>query len=213
MNKKRRAVLKSKHIKPNLENSPIRSALSSSSNLLKAPIGHTEPSLPGGPSIGPPVLSPVWPPIWPPVWYDPLSPLGSAVHYIATLSPHFNWVGIYLLKGKTLVLGPYLGAKTEHTRIPVGKGICGTAIANETDMNVPDVKRSKNYLACSIETKSELVILIRDSKHPKNPVIGQIDIDSHTLSAFTPELESKVKAIGVEIGNYWSQINSQAKHK
>src|SRR4051812_10530323 len=96
-----------------------------------------------------------------PVWYQPQAVLGSAVRYVSSLSPRFNWVGIYLLKKKMLELGPYIGAKTEHTRIKVGVGVCGTAVAENTDMNVPDVKQADNYLACSLATQSELVILIR----------------------------------------------------
>src|SRR5690242_2602528 len=76
-----------------------------------------------------------------PVWYEPGAPLGSAVRYIAALSPKFNWVGIYVLKGKYLELGPYVGAATDHTRIPVGKGVCGTAVATGEDQNVPDVSQ------------------------------------------------------------------------
>src|SRR5277367_5334887 len=67
-----------------------------------------------------------------PVWYQPQAALGSAVRYVSSLSPKFNWVGIYRLKGKTLELGPYIGAKTEHTKIPVGRGVCGSAIAQNT---------------------------------------------------------------------------------
>src|SRR5947209_8658402 len=84
-----------------------------------------------------------------PVWYQPQAALGSAVRYVSSLSPKFNWVGIYLLKGKTLELGPYIGAKTEHIKIPVGKGVCGSAVSRNTDLNVPDVSKSDNYLACS----------------------------------------------------------------
>src|SRR5271170_7402649 len=127
-----------------------------------------------------------------PVWYQPQATLGSAVRYISALSPKFNWVGIYLLKGKNLELGPYVGAKTEHTKIPVGKGVCGSAVANNEDMNVPDVSRSGNYLACSLETKSELVVLIRDRQ---GQVVGQIDIDSHTPAAFGPQEEQAVKKV------------------
>src|SRR3954467_1622364 len=116
-----------------------------------------------------------------PVWYQPQAALGSAVRYVSALSPKFNWVGIYLLKGKFLELGPYIGAKTDHTKIPVGRGVCGSAVAQETDMNVPDVTQSDNYLACSLETKSELVVLIRDRQ---GDIVGQIDIDSHTPAAF-----------------------------
>jgi GAF domain-containing protein len=135
-----------------------------------------------------------------PVWYQPLSPLGSAVHYIASLSPKFNWVGIYVLKGKFLELGPYVGAPSEHKRIPIGQGVCGTAVAENADQNVPDVRARENYLACSLDTRSELVVLIRD---PKGTVLGQIDIDSHALSAFGASEEQLVKKVAEELGELW----------
>ena len=140
-----------------------------------------------------------------PVWFDPLSPVGSAVRYVASLSPRFNWVGVYVLKTtpskkQVLELGPYLGAKTDHTRIPIGKGICGTAVAEERDLNVPDVTQAENYLACSLETRSELVVLIRD---PSGKIVGQIDIDSHTPAAFGPAEESAVRKVAQELGERW----------
>jgi L-methionine (R)-S-oxide reductase len=135
-----------------------------------------------------------------PVWYDVLSPLGSAVHYVASLSPQFNWVGIYILKGKFLELGPFMGAESEHTRIRVGQGVCGTAVAENADQNVPDVRALDNYLACSLETRSELVVLIRDSK---GKILGQIDIDSHTPRAFGPAEEEAVKKVADELGVLW----------
>ena len=80
-------------------------------------------------------------------------------------------------------LGPYVGAKTDHTIIPYGKGICGqVAVSNETFI-VPDVKLQDNYLSCSIDTKAEIVVPI--FKNGEN--IGQIDIDSHTIDPFTKE--------------------------
>lgn len=142
------------------------------------------------------------PPGWPewPVWYDVLSPMGSAVHYVASLSPKFNWVGIYVLKGKFLELGPFIGAASEHTRIRVGQGVCGTAVAEDADQNIPDVRALDNYLACSLETRSELVVLIRDSK---GKILGQIDIDSHTPDAFGPAEEAAVKKVADELGELW----------
>jgi len=134
-----------------------------------------------------------------PVWYQPQAALGSAVRYVSSLSPKFNWVGIYLLKGKTLKLGPYIGAATEHTQIPVGRSVCGSAVAQNSDMNVPDVTQSDNYLACSLETKSELVVLIRR----QGEVVGQIDIDSHTPAAFGPQEEQAVKKVAQELGELW----------
>ncbi|MGZ3688255.1 MAG: GAF domain-containing protein [Bdellovibrionota bacterium] len=140
-------------------------------------------------------ISPEWP-----VWYDPSSPLGSAVRHIAALSPKFNWVGIYLLKGKMLELGPYLGANTDHTKIKVGVGVCGTAVAENRDQNVPDVRARENYLACSLETRSELVILVRNEK---GKILGQIDIDSHQAGAFGPDEETQVRQIAHELGELW----------
>ena len=135
-----------------------------------------------------------------PTWLDANDALGSTVKQVTALSPAFNWVGIYVLNGDTLELGPYIGAPTEHTRITVGVGVCGTAVARNEDLNVPDVTTSDNYLACSVETQSELVVLIRDQD---GAVLGQIDIDSHTGNAFSPALEAAVKQIARELGDFW----------
>jgi GAF domain-containing protein len=126
--------------------------------------------------------------------------LSAAVSRVAAISPKFNWVGIYLLNGDTLELGPYLGAATEHTRIKVGVGVCGTAVARNGDINVPDVTAAANYLACSLETRSELVVLIRDRD---GRILGQIDIDSHTPAAFGPEEEQAVRQVARELGVSW----------
>lgn len=101
--------------------------------------------------------------------------------------PHYNWVGFYFQNGEKeeLKLGPYVGAETDHQIIPFGKGICGqVALSNEIFV-VPDVHQQENYLACSLETKSEIVVPI--FKNGKN--IGQIDIDSHIINPFTKEDE------------------------
>src|SRR5580698_6694523 len=109
--------------------------------------------------------------------YEVVTPLQTAlttaVAQVAAISTKFDWVGIYVLSGDTLELGPYIGAPTEHTRIKVGVGVCGTAVARNEDLNVPDVSASDNYLACSIETQSELVVLIHDRD---GNILGQIDI-------------------------------------
>ena len=135
-----------------------------------------------------------------PVWFQPEAPLGSAVRHVASLSPDFHWVGIYELHGKTLVLGPYIGEATSHRRIPVGRGVCGTAVAENRDMNVPDVRAVSNYLACSVSTKSELVVLIRDAR---GRILGQIDIDSHVPAAFGPREETMVRQVARELGERW----------
>ncbi|MDE3154283.1 MAG: GAF domain-containing protein [Acidobacteriota bacterium] len=139
-------------------------------------------------------------------WYRHADPLQSAVEHLAASSPRFNWVGIYVLNGDVLELGPFIGAPTEHTRIAVGRGVCGTAVARNADMNVPDVHDSDNYLACSLETRSELVVLIHD---PSGATVGQIDIDSHTRAAFGPQEEALVRDVARVLGERWADHASQ----
>lgn len=112
--------------------------------------------------------------------------LRYAVQVLKEERPHYHWVGIYLLEGDTLVLHNYIGKPTEHTNIPVGKGVCGLAVSEGANQNVGDVTRLDNYLACSLETRSEIVVLIRR----KAQIFGQIDIDSDLENAFTQEDES-----------------------
>ena len=96
--------------------------------------------------------------------------------------PHFNWTGIYWLNNDNLELFDYYkGKPTEHTKIKIGKGVCGTAVAENRDIIVDDVTQLDNYLACSLETKSEIVVLIKDNN---GSILGQIDVDSDKISAF-----------------------------
>jgi GAF domain-containing protein len=97
--------------------------------------------------------------------------------------PHYTWAGIYLLEGDELVLGPYLGKPSPHTRIPIGRGICGAAAAERATIVVDDVHSDPRYLACSIETRSEIVVPIMTAG--ANPrVLGELDIDSDRPAAF-----------------------------
>jgi L-methionine (R)-S-oxide reductase len=97
--------------------------------------------------------------------------------------PHYNWVGFYLLEGDTLVLGPFVGKPTPHTRIPLHQGICGAAASSGHTMIVDDVNADPRYLACSLETRSEIVVPIwREGR-----ILGEIDIDSDTPAAFSAE--------------------------
>lgn len=118
--------------------------------------------------------------------------LRTAVGRIEAAEDRFNWVGIYLLDGDELVLHNYIGRPTDHARIPVGVGVCGAAVAEDRDINVADVSAEENYLACSIETKSELVVLIRSED---GIVHGQIDLDSDRIAAFTLEDEAGLREI------------------
>ncbi|MCT2406765.1 GAF domain-containing protein [Chryseobacterium antibioticum] len=111
--------------------------------------------------------------------------LEKVCHLLDQEISYFNWTGFYFKNGDKdeLKLGPYVGAPTDHTIIPYGKGICGqVAVSNETFV-VPDVHQESNYLSCSIDTKAEIVVpIFKDGQN-----VGQIDIDSHTVDPFTAE--------------------------
>lgn len=97
--------------------------------------------------------------------------------------PRYTWVGFYLMDGADLVLGPYAGKPSPHTRIPLHQGICGAAASSGESVIVDDVNSDPRYLACSLETRSEIVVPIkRDGK-----VLGEIDIDSDQRAAFNDE--------------------------
>src|SRR5690606_12338235 len=103
----------------------------------------------------------------------------------------YLWVGIYLLDGNELVLGPYLGKPSPHTRIPLGRGICGAAATEKQTIIVDDVNDDPRYLACSIETQSEIVAPIMLN----GVVLGEIDIDSDRRAAFGADDRALVEAI------------------
>ncbi|MEX2272011.1 MAG: GAF domain-containing protein [Vicinamibacterales bacterium] len=112
---------------------------------------------------------------------------------VATLKqrPDYSWVGIYLLDGNELVLGPYLGKPSPHTRIPLGRGICGAAATEKQTIIVDDVNADPRYLACSVDTKSEIVAPIMLD----GVVLGEIDIDSDKAAAFGDEDRKLVEAV------------------
>lgn len=111
----------------------------------------------------------------------------------------WNWCGIYRLEGETLILDEYVGAATDHTHIPVGRGVCGTAVAENRNQVIPDVQALDNYLACSLETKSELVVLIREG----STILGQIDIDGHKVGQFSCEEEAFLDQMAVILAERW----------
>ena len=106
--------------------------------------------------------------------------LERTVDTLSQALPHYTWVGIYLVEDDELVLGPFRGEPTVHTRIPVGQGICGWAAKARETVVVPDVSQDERYLACFPSTKSELVAPILW----QGEALGEIDVDSDQLDAF-----------------------------
>jgi GAF domain-containing protein len=122
--------------------------------------------------------------------------LRTAAERIRASGPPYTSVYLYMLQGDELVLEAHSGRDTDHTRIPVGVGVCGTAVASGEDQNVPDVRAIDNYLACNAWTRSELVVLIRRG----SLILGQIDIDSDVPGPFTAEEETSVKRVADALG-------------
>ena len=117
--------------------------------------------------------------------------LTMACDRIRSWGPPYTSVYAYMLHGTELQLEAHAGRDTDHTRIPVGTGVCGTAVATKQDQNVPDVNAVGNYLACNTFTKSELVVLIRRGDH----ILGQLDIDSDVPGGFGEREHADVKEI------------------
>ena len=117
--------------------------------------------------------------------------LRLAAEKIRAAGPPYTSVYLYMLHDDELVLEAFAGRETDHTRIPIGMGVCGTAVARGQDQNVPDVRAVENYIACNAWTRAELVVLIRRG----NLILGQIDIDSDVPDPFTPDEEAAVKQV------------------
>jgi L-methionine (R)-S-oxide reductase len=132
---------------------------------------------------------------------DPRRALQHVVGILKREVQHYTWVGIYLLEGEELVLGPFLGKPSPHTRIAIGQGICGAAARERDTIIVDDVNADSRYLACSLETKSEIVVPIMSGER----VLGEIDIDSDQPAAFGAEdrrlLESVASLLAPVIGS------------
>jgi len=129
--------------------------------------------------------------------------LRHAVKKIGRSDPRFDWVGVYMLNAEAeeLWLHNYVGSPTEHAKIAVGSGICGTAVANAANLIVDDVTAVDNYLACDPDVKSEMVVLIRDA----SSIFGQIDIDSEQAAAFSEEDELIIQGIADKLAEQISE--------
>lgn len=136
--------------------------------------------------------------------------LKRSVELLHESDPRFHWTGIYeLYPDDILRLGPFVGSATDHVFIAVGQGVCGTAVAENRNLNIPDVSKATNYLACSADTKSELVVLIRDA----DGIRAQIDIDSHELDAFDAAAARKVEQVAAWLAEAWARgIRAEARH-
>jgi GAF domain-containing protein len=117
--------------------------------------------------------------------------LGLAAERIRTAGKPYTSVYMYMLHGEDLVLEAHAGRETEHTRIAVGRGVCGTAVATGEDQNVPDVRAISNYIACNAWTRSELVVLIRRG----SLILGQIDVDSDEPNPFGEDERLAVRKV------------------
>jgi L-methionine (R)-S-oxide reductase len=122
--------------------------------------------------------------------------LRKAVEVLHDRFEHYSWVGIYLVEGSDLVLGPWKGPEaTEHVRIPVGEGICGAAAASGATEIVDDVNADERYLACFVSTRSEIVVpIVYEGR-----VVGEIDIDSDVPAAFGPEDKAFLERVALLI--------------
>jgi len=118
--------------------------------------------------------------------------LAASVELLHQVDPRFHWTGIYeLFPDEVLRLGPFVGAPTDHVFIAVGRGVCGSAVAERRNKNIPDVTKEPNYLACSASTRSELVVLVRKGDR----IFAQIDIDSHEIDAFDEATTAYVQEV------------------
>jgi L-methionine (R)-S-oxide reductase len=127
------------------------------------------------------------------------------VEIVPACLPYYNWTGFYMVDPhdpETLVLGPFRGAPTEHVRIPVSQGICGAAVAQNETVIVDDVNSDPRYLACSLETKSEIVVPIRVN----GVVVGEIDVDSHELAAFSSADRDLLEECAAIVGRFMERI-------
>lgn len=127
--------------------------------------------------------------------------LKNLCQFLSDAVPYYNWVGFYFADHttKTLHLGPYVGAATDHTVIPFGKGICGQVAESNQNFVVPDVAAQDNYIACSFTVKSEIVVPL----FVNGINIGQIDIDSHVIDPFTDADELFLEFVNQQVAKLY----------
>ena len=134
---------------------------------------------------------------------DPQRTMERVVAVLKQQIPGYTWVGIYVLEGDELVLGPFLGKPSPHTRIPLGRGICGAAATERRTIIVDDVNDDPRYLACSLETASEIVVPIMDGDR----VLGEIDIDSDRPANFGADDRTLLEAVARLLAQRLATVN------
>lgn len=116
------------------------------------------------------------------------------------IHPAYDWIGLYWVEGDELVLGPWVGPHaTEHTRIPIAQGICGAAVRDAQTIIIDDVQKDPRYLACFLDTRSEIVVPIYSGE----TIIGEIDIDGKEIGAFGEEDRRFLEGVAQRIGAEW----------
>ena len=132
--------------------------------------------------------------------------LRRVVKNTAASDDRFDWVGVYLVNPEENVvwLHNYVGRPTTHSKIPIGEGICGTAVANGEDVNVPDVSAVEHYIECDRRTKSEMVVLIRGA----DEIFGLVNLESRTEEAFTDEDSAAIQSLADKVAEQLAQERS-----
>ncbi|MBU0984197.1 MAG: GAF domain-containing protein [candidate division Zixibacteria bacterium] len=128
--------------------------------------------------------------------------LEEAAKLIDSFSDSYNWTGFYMMRGNALEVGPYVGPATEHTRIELNKGICGAAASRGETVMVDDVRSDSRFLACSLSTRSEIVVPLLDGEI----VLGEIDIDSDRPHNFTSADREMLETIAQVIVERLSKV-------
>ena len=135
--------------------------------------------------------------------------LQEVCRYLRSEFPHYRWVGVYRLEGRTLVLEAWDGPEaTAHTRIPIDRGICGRAAREGTTVIVADVRTATEYLACFLETRSEIVVPI----HADGTVVGEIDIDGHEVGAYDVSDRTFLESVAARQGQAVTPAASAPPH-
>ncbi len=126
---------------------------------------------------------------------DETEVLKTAAEMIDGYSDGYNWTGFYMMRGDHLQVGPYVGPKTEHTKIELNRGICGAAASSQKTIRVRDVQSDPRFLSCSLSTRSEIVVPLMDG----NRCLGEIDIDSDQPSFFSNQDQTMLEDLATII--------------